>query len=234
MFDYLKRKEAPKASSEFMLAPQSEFSSLEKLPGVELLKTLHGLVTRQHVDISELFFFTLETSPTPCDFFCSQGDEKSYPDTLEGWMTFLAELHNGFSGSVSDDEIGKQKLFYYHLSRLMMQAREFVDRNPKFSDEYTDIWIELLEGCHTARETLRRILLLNRDFTAYFDEIKNDRDGEDYVMALMMLGNIRYHSKIRDWEERHLSQAIRDKLDMIEIELKKLKTNGNTDQQARV
>jgi hypothetical protein len=133
--------------------------------------------------------------------------------SLEDLARWLEQEHARFTSGSIEDEANSRRYLYFHTAVLLTIAHARAQQRPALWDGLADIWVALLPGAAALRKTLDTTILWSPSETAFFDDVKTERDGEHYCANHMMPPELRNHPKIWDWLWRDVPAEQRAELE---------------------
>ena len=143
-------------------------------------------------------------------------ESKAHPSSMQGMVSFILEAHAQHHGTSEFDEINRRRWFYLYIAALLSIAHSRARTKPELWDSVADIWVLLMDGARQLRVTLDKTALWKPNEIDFFAEIKSEYDGERYVESVLLPKEIRYHAKLKAWQERGLSPEVLEEFKRID------------------
>ena len=115
-----------------------------------------------------------------CEELAREEKEGSFPADLDSFIRMLGSQLNEVS-----EEIPKRRLAWLFQAALIRRATEFASRKFDLQSDVAAMWIMLARGSANISELLPPNALWSDDEKAYFDDIKNERDGIWYCLHIL-------------------------------------------------
>lgn len=182
-----------------------------------LVSFIKQVFQNENVIVASLFLIGLQNFGVYYSVFInSMKQSEEYPPTLEGMSAFILDSHAEHSSNSTHDEINTRRWFYLYVAALLTVAYSRAKQNPTLWDDIAEVWVSLMPGAQALRNTIDSTSLWKPSETDFFNEFSTEDDGEKYVESILIPNEVRFHSKLIEWQERDLPQEIRDELAQID------------------
>lgn len=211
MFNILKKKPSTPADPP---KPAREYPLAADLSDAALLESLHRVFSENDKVVAALFLVALANLPVYYSVFhTSMLESKEYAASMDGMVVFILDAHAEHQGTSIENEVNRRRWFYLYAAALLSIAHARARAKPELWGAVADIWVFLMDCARALRATLDKTSLWKPNEIDFFDEVKNEDDGEKFVESVLLPKEIRFHPKLVAWQERELPQDIRDELE---------------------
>jgi hypothetical protein len=115
-----------------------------------------------------------------CEELSREEKGKDVPADLDSFIQMLsARLEEVL------EKIPKRRLAWFYQAALIRRASELASQKPDLQSDVAAMWIMLARGSANISELLPPNALWSDDEKAYFDDIKNERDGIWYCLHIL-------------------------------------------------
>jgi len=133
--------------------------------------------------------------------------------SLENIARWLEQQRTTFTSGSFEDEANSRRYFYFHIAVLLSITHARAKERPALWDSLADVWVALLPGAAALRKTLDTTQLWSPSETDFFDNVKSEKDGENFCLTHIMPPELRDHKKISDWLWRDTPPALREEIE---------------------
>jgi hypothetical protein len=206
---FFKRK--PKPSAEFAF---TQVRSAESLDDAALVRGLLRVVEGAAPIVPAMCLIAYENV-----FMLKAGFERAMrnvaecPPSLENLARWLEKERTQFTSGSIEDEANSRRYFYFHIAVLLSIAHARAKERPGLWDAIAEVWVAMLPGAAALRKTLDTTQLWSASETAFFDNIKTEKEGEHYCLAHVTPSELRDHKRIIDWFWRDTPPAVRAEIE---------------------